>query len=363
MPLTRPAPPSSRRLRRAAVALSVVATATATAGTATAAGAAPAPGALPRLSVSADYVTGISSGGYMATQLQVAHSARFRGAGIYSAGPYGCAQGSLVVALAACTAADVPTQLPQLIAQTDRAAAAGTIDPTGNLATQRTWAFHGTQDTTVATSVADDLAAFYRHYATPLTYRDTVAAGHGWVSPAGPVPCAQTAAPYVNTCSPDPLQDMLRTVLGGLKAPNTGALKGAVTAVDQDRYAVPAAPGAGDPTRSGAVAIGMGRTGYLYTPAACSRGASCRLVVALHGCQQTAEQIGRTFVDTSYLNPYADTNAFAVLYPQARPDAVFGNPKGCWDWWGYLGAADGGYATKDGPQMRTVMNMVDALGG
>jgi poly(3-hydroxybutyrate) depolymerase len=323
---------------------------------------APVPGALPRLGISANYVTGISSGGYMATQLQVAHSSRFSGAGIYSAGPYYCAQNSLAVALADCLPDYVPGQLPTYIAKTDEYAAAGKIDPVSGLARHRTWLFHGTKDPTVAEAVSDELAAYYRHYGTPLTYRRTVAAGHGWVSPAGPVACADTVAPFINTCSPDPLHDMLTTVLGAVRAPNTKALKGRVTVVDQDRYAVPAAPGAGNPTRTGAEAIGMGRTGYLYTPPSCTTG-TCRLVVALHGCKQTAEQIGRTFVDRSYLNEYADTNGLVVLYPQARPDEAFGNPNGCWDWWGYLGPADGDYATKNGPQMRTVMNMVAALGG
>jgi len=107
----------------------------------------------------------------------------------------------------------------------------------------------------------------------------------------------------------------------------------------------------------------MGRTGYLYTPDTCSKGARCAVILALHGCQQTAEQIGDTFARNSGLNAYADTNRLVVLYPQARPDATFGNPKGCWDWWGYLGPQDADYATKLGPQMRTVMNMVGALEG
>jgi poly(3-hydroxybutyrate) depolymerase len=99
-------------------------------------------------------------------------------------------------------------------------------------------------------------------------------------------------------------------------------------------------------------------------PEACAGGAPCRLVVALHGCLQSAEQIGTTFVERSGLNAYADTNRFVVLYPQARPDiGTIVNPQGCWDWWGYLGPADAGYATKHGAQMRTVMAMVHALGG
>ncbi|MDP9435876.1 MAG: poly(3-hydroxybutyrate) depolymerase, partial [Actinomycetota bacterium] len=151
---------------------------------------APAPaGSLPRLNITDNYVTGISSGGYMATQLQVAYSSRFRGAGVFSAGPYYCAQGSLTLALTACTANTAPTQLPSLIAQTDRYAAEGKIDPTGNLAAQRTWFFWGTKDQTVVGSVADDLAAYYRHYGVPLTYRNTVPAGHAWISQLGPNAC------------------------------------------------------------------------------------------------------------------------------------------------------------------------------
>jgi hypothetical protein len=44
-------------------------------------------GSLPRLNISGVYVTGASSGGYMATQLQVAYSNTFQGAGIFTAGP------------------------------------------------------------------------------------------------------------------------------------------------------------------------------------------------------------------------------------------------------------------------------------
>ncbi len=334
-------------------------------GTATASADVPNPvtPTLPALRISDSYVAGISSGGYMATQLQVAYSATFRGAGIFSAGPYYCAQDSLVIALTACTANTVPTNLPALIEYTDRAAQSGLIDPTSNLRNQPTWAFHGTQDTTVYGSVADDLAGFYQHYGTPLTYSSEVAAGHAWISPLGPNTCGITQAPFINDCGFDAERDMLKTMFGRVDKPNTGTPKGAVIAYSQDPYAAPPSIGAGDLTRVGAAAIGMGPTGYLYLPKACADGKSCRLVVALHGCLQTAGQIGTTFVDNAFLNQYADSNKLVVLYPQARVDETFGNPKGCWDWWGYLGPNDTNYATRSGPQMATVMNMVHALGG
>ncbi len=364
-----------RTRRRAALLGTLLATAVAgaaalPAGPATAGPPAPTGGSvvagtLPRLTVTSDYVTGISSGGYMATQLQVAWSSRFAGAGIFSAGPYHCGKDSVVIALEACTSpVVVPDDLPGHVAYTDAAAADGLIDPTSNLATSRTWAFHGTRDTVVATSVADDLAAYYRHYGVPLTYVSDVPAGHAWISPLGPGACGDNAAPYVNHCPVDEVGAMLSTVLGGhVTKPTAGAARGQVIAFSQDPYAVAPRLGAGDVTRTGAAAIGMGGTGYAYVPASCAKGEACRVVVALHGCLQTADQIGTTFVDDAGLDQYADTNHLAVLYPQATPDSTFGNPKGCWDWWGYLGADDAGYATKAGPQMQTVMAMVAALGG
>jgi hypothetical protein len=273
---------------------------------------------------------------------------------------------SVVVALQSCTVSNVPTPMPVIYGTTEWYERQGKIDPLSNLAQSPTYLFHGTLDPTVARPVADNLAEFYAHYGVPLTYRNQLAAGHGWLSPLGPVPCDQTAAPYINNCSPyDAQADSLRTMFGSAEAPNTGKPRGTLTTFDQNRYAVAPVLGNGDVTRTGGPAIGMGRTGYVYTPDACTKGAECDVVLALHGCQQTAEQIGDTFARNSGLNAYADTNRFVVLYPQARPDEglVIYNPRGCWDWWGYLGLGDVDYANKLGPQMRTVMNMVTALGG
>jgi len=187
---------NSRRTRRC-LAVLVAAFLAALTGTTTATAAS---GGLPHLNVTRNYVTGISSGGYMATQLQVAYSSRFSGAAVFSAGPYWCARGNVVVALQACTADTLPTDMSALYAATAEYEQQGKIDPTVNLRRSRTYFFHGTLDPTVVRSVADDLAAYYRHYGVPLTYRDRTAAGHGWISPLGPVACPDTAAPYINNC-------------------------------------------------------------------------------------------------------------------------------------------------------------------
>ena len=47
-------------------------------------------------------VSGLSSGGDMAVQMHVAHSARVKGAAAIAAAPYYCAQGSLLTAFFNC---------------------------------------------------------------------------------------------------------------------------------------------------------------------------------------------------------------------------------------------------------------------
>jgi hypothetical protein len=48
-----------------------------------------------------------------------------------------------------------------------------------------------------------------------------------------------------------------------------------------------------------------------------------------------------------------------VLYPQTRATYMPLNPKACWDWWGYSGAA---YDTRKGLQLRWLANAAAALG-
>jgi hypothetical protein len=81
-------------------------------------------------------VAGVSAGGFMAVQLQVAYSKRIFGTAIFAGGPYHCAQDSVSNALPPlgyCTSGNgIPLQA--LIDYTNSQAASGTIDPTSNIA-------------------------------------------------------------------------------------------------------------------------------------------------------------------------------------------------------------------------------------
>ena len=90
---------------------------------------------LPGLAASTGDVTvsGISSGGYMAVQFQVAYSSLVRGAGIVAGGPYYCAEGSVRRALGNCmtpSGKDLPPTPDETLKTVRRLAETGCIDPT-----------------------------------------------------------------------------------------------------------------------------------------------------------------------------------------------------------------------------------------
>lgn len=309
----------------------------------------PVAGSLSGHTISGVYVAGVSSGGYMAGQLQVAYSSRIRGTAVFGAGPYYCAENNAAEALYGCMANTYPDYLGTLEADASLWSSYGWIDPIGDLSGRPVWIYHGSQDTTIAASVSRDGAAFWSAFGARVTSVTGTGAGHAWVTPYGTETCSATGSPYLDNCGTDPEHDLLTAVLGSAAPENTGPLTGTLTRFDQNAYAVGGSAGA----------LEMSQAGFAYVPRSCAAGSSCRLLVALHGCGQGYDSVGTAFVDRANLDQYADTNSLIVLYPQATTGA--GNPYGCWDWWGYLGATN--YPIQGGAQIETIMNMVDALGG
>jgi poly(3-hydroxybutyrate) depolymerase len=301
---------------------------------------------LPHLDITAAYVTGVSSGGFMATQLQVAYSGTFQGAGIVAAGPYDCGQGN-VIGFEAC---DLGIGLPVLEQQAVTWAAEGRIDPVANLTGKPVYTYHGALDPVVNAALSDAGVGFYQHFGARTSSHTWDPAGHSWVTPYGPVACSLTSAPFMNNCFDDPEREMLTAWLGHVNAPNTRAPQGTLTHFDQNAYV----PGGFGP------AYAMDTTGQLYVPPSCAAGQPCRLVVALHGCLSGQYLLGDGFAEWGNLDTYADTNNLVVLYPQAVATALPVNPQGCWDWFGYNGPD---FAVRSAPQMTAITTMVHALGG
>jgi poly(3-hydroxybutyrate) depolymerase len=299
-------------------------------------------------------VSGISSGGAMAVQAHVAYSATFRGAAIFAGAPYYCAEDSLANALTRCMNAVTPAQIPtDTLAETTRAwAKQGRIDDTANLRNSQVYLFSGTLDAVVHQPGMDAASDYYRRFVNPsnIVYNNATPAGHGWISPLGPNPCAATASPYVNDCGFDPEHTFLSMFYGTLAPKPAGALSGQFLPVDQTEFVDDRDP----------AAHSLDANAWLYLPASCARGERCRVHVAFHGCNQGYTKVGDQFFRRSGLNEWADTNRIIVLYPQAVPnlDPDHVNNQGCWDWWGYDNAQ---YAQKAGVQLLMTKRMVDRI--
>jgi poly(3-hydroxybutyrate) depolymerase len=302
------------------------------------------------------FVAGISSGAAMAVQLNVAYSGTFKGAAIYAGVPYYCAgfdRSSVARAAAGCSMT-VPREPLSSLEQVTRSwAGAGLIDPVQNLQHALVYLWSGRSDLVIQQTVTNELRSFYRDFgANVFHYDNQFPAGHGWESPYGPVPCQWTAAPFINLCYDSPhdgaAYDSERVWLdrffGPLQSKAARPLHGALLTFDQTRFV----PG------GAAAAISLADTGYVFVPRSCADGHPCGLVLALHGCAQSAGAIGETFPHDAGINEWADSNNIVVLYPQAA--ASPGNLLGCWDWWGYLNDRD--YAQKGGPQMKALYDMV-----
>ena len=290
-------------------------------------------------------VAGISSGGYMAVQLQVAFSQSIFGTAVFAGGPYYCAQGSVNTALGYCeSGSGIPLQT--LIDYTNNQAANGTIDPTSNLANKPIYMFSGTNDTTVHQAVMNTLQQYYETYTSSsnIAYNQSMPAAHGWISPDGPNSCNSSYIPYINNCGMDAEQTFLTNFYGSLNAKNTGTLTGSYIKFNQNPFV----------SGGNANSYSMDSTGWLFVPQNCANGQPCRLVVALHGCLQYQGMVQQQLVQKSGINEWADTNNIIVLYPQATRTSS-SNPLGCWDWWGYLSSD---YALKSAPQMDAIMAMV-----
>lgn len=304
---------------------------------------------LPALGIDLDATTvsGFAAGGYMAVQYQVAYAGEVRGAGVFAAGPWGCARGRLQLALQDCAErADAAPPLPWLLQRLRLAAAAGEIAPTARLADDRVWIFRGERDDRLAPQVTAALVGFYRAVlpATSVTLAQPLPAGHAMPTESAGGDCASSAPPHLAACRHDSVGEMFAVITGREPQPTTEP--GELQRFGQRRYAVRGAP--------------PGTTGFVYVPAACRvAGSHCPLHIAFHGCEQGVDAVGETFVREAGYRRAADRHGIVVLFPQVgRSWLQPFNPGGCWDWWGYTGKD---YLARGGVQLAAVHAMAEAL--
>ena len=311
------------------------------------------------------FVVGISSGGFAAVQMHVAHSSTFKGAAVYAGGVYWCAgAGGVATALANCGGQTLPTNqasynstLAQSIAYLDAQSSLGTIDPAINLSGKPVYLWSGTKDATVNPLEMADLNSEYLHYGANVYFDNGFPAAHGWESPNGELACGTLGSPYMVNCSVngapyDSVKTWLGMFLGKLNSRNNGKQLGTLSTFDQTEFG--ASPN-----------VSMSSTGSVFVPKGCAQGKTCGFVLALHGCKQYAALIGNRWVTEAGINEWADTNNLVVVYPDTLASSAPGptNPNGCFDWWGYSNQDDANYALKSGAQMSVLYSMVQRATG
>jgi poly(3-hydroxybutyrate) depolymerase len=298
-----------------------------------------------QLNIDPDRVTvsGISAGGQMAHQMHIAYSDLFNGAAIIAGGPFGCADGSLVTAMARCMGkADDDFPVAGQAAAIRGAAEDGKLAATDALADDPVWLFHGTQDTTVAAGVSDALAALYGEFipAAQIRYVTDIGSGHSFPARGTGSECAAMVPPFVADCDYDAAGEMLQHLYPELTAPAAGV------ETELKEVELP-----------GAAAAELSETAYLFIPPACNGGEdSCALHLVLHGCAQSAVQVGTDFIEQSGYLEWAETNNIVLAFPQVVTGAM--NPYACWDWWGYTGAD---YRYRNGAQMNVLAEWIKSL--
>ncbi len=289
-------------------------------------------------------ISGLSSGAYMAGQLHIAHSGLFSGAAMLAGGPYYCAEGAITKVIDPCvTGGDLAED--RLLAYAREMESVGKIDALLNLADDSIWLFHGALDDTVGEAVTNAAATFYQQQmgVESLTYVTDVEIVHGFPTISTGMPCATFGTPYLNACDYDASGELLNALYGPLNARTVAS--GELLTIVQ--------PGGKD--------AAMLEQAFLYVPAACAAGESCGVHVAIHGCVQSSEYVGDAFAAGAGYNEWAEANKLLVMYPQVASSKIAPmNPYGCWDWWGYT---NDDYATKDGPQIKVIKAMLDALAG
>nr|WP_168710927.1 PHB depolymerase family esterase [Ningiella ruwaisensis] len=294
-------------------------------------------------------VSGLSSGGYMATQFHLSHSDIIVGAGIVGAGPYYCALNDIAIALGQCVnkISNSITNEPFIEAY-ERFLQDGLLASKESLTDDKVILIHGKHDTTVNRKAADLLARQYEQWLGETNFRyisDKDFAHHMPTLNYG-TDCKSSESPFIGNCDYDAAGEILNFIYDGLKTPVDDKANQSLFTLDVTEL-------------SDLSGSSIADKAYIYIPETCQKGQSCKLHVSFHGCNQSAEDVGSTYAAHAGFNRWAQSNDIVVLYPQVEKSMFMPlNPQGCWDWWGYT---DENYANQKGPQIQAIRNIVNAL--
>ncbi len=293
-------------------------------------------------------VSGLSSGAMMASQMLINSSSKIQGAGVIAGAPFGCSDGNLVQAFQ-CIGSPQNINIDRLVKNAQDLEKQKLVDPLSNLKNRFVFLLNAKKDTVVKVGAGAKSAAFYQNFmaADHIKTEFNLNAGHSLPALNRGNPCETETAPWVNNCNYDTVKIMLEFLLHKPLA--------ASTRNPDNLYQI-------DLTNLVESDSDMNTTGLIYVPANCrstrlkKRSAACDLHIVFHGCRQTLDEAGLDFIKVADYNDWAEKNNLVIFYPNIIKS--MGNPKGCWDWWGYTNS---NYTNNQGPQSISILSMIKAL--
>ena len=331
-------------------------------------------------------ISGLSSGGFMTTQLHVAYSKRFMGAGVLAAGPFYCSgsyetNSYMINAETTCMSPIMSFMGPdgeklyrtatKFAKQKDEDTGEYIIDCPTNLKNDRIYIFTGKADDTVKSSVVEQTKAFYEAAGIPeeqIQYHGDVDAGHAILTAnLFDHECAKTEPPYINQAGFFHSHELLKHIYHDgkktlLNSPENTDACGSMINFNQHEFIRQQFTDEKQQEKMVKLSS-MSEFGFAFIPTNLDP-ATCRIHIAIHGCEQGYTVIGSDYFLTTGYNQMAAANNMIILYPQVEKSGVEPfNPKGCWDFWGYSSENPWHpeFYKKDAVQMKAIIGMLDRL--
>lgn len=287
-------------------------------------------------------ISGVSSGGFMAVQMGVAYSQKFSAVASIAGGIYWCSEGDTNNAKSLCMGNPESIDPQVRIAKARSLADAGEIDPVISLRRQRIYIFASPKDKVINPLNSEKLVEFYRDFVPPvqISVESSLESAHGFPTLNSGIPCQFAYLPWLLKCNFDLAGEILKSAYGSLQP------RGVTQSQHLFRFSQ---------REFGDENTPLFKEGWVYVPEECAQGATCRLHVALHGCQMNPDFIQDKFVSLAGYNEWAEVNRIIVLYPQSAK-IPGDNPYACWDWFGFTGPQ---YMTQAGAQMKALHLMIE----
>lgn len=293
-------------------------------------------------------VSGISSGGFVAHNLHLNFPEIFKGVGIFAGGPFGLSQkGNPLFVAKLLTSKNLDAF--DIIATFRQAQNAGKLGDINLIKKRPVYIYYSKQDPVVNQSVSEALIKLYETIGVDkLKIKVLEDAGHGLPVMSGGLDKSRTSTPFLINCDFEASHQALEHIYGqNILIPFKASTTPAGKLLDFDQRPFKKAFGKLD---------FLANQAYVYLPPAALNGERCGVHLALHGCQQSVQFIGKDFINNSGFMDWADKNKLIILFPQTQK--TLKNPFACWDW---VGIYDKNSETRESKLMQALIAMIFSL--